>query len=157
MYLTYGAKWLNKCMEIKTFDPNQELVILTEGAARHFLVQTEDANALGVKLSLTGGGCAGFMYDWKLVHDISEINFGSEGYSCGTGDSFLTKTPKLKTDLVDMEAYAIAKICYLENIRFKCFKFISDHADGGASNDWIENVSLGKKLFVKRIKNLGFC
>ena len=53
-----------------------------------------------------------------------------------------------------MEAYAIAKICYLENIRFKCFKFISDHADGGASNDWIENVSLGKKLFVKRIKNL---
>ena len=56
-----------------------------------------------------------------------------------------------------MEVYAIAKICYLENIRFKCFKFISDHADGGASNDWIENVSLGKKLFVKRIKNLGFC
>ena len=70
---------------------------------------------------------------------------------------FLTKTPKLKTDLVDMEAYAIAKICYLENIRFKCFKFISDHADGGASNDWIENVSLGKKLFVKRIKNLDLC
>ena len=35
---------------------------------------------------------------------------------------------------------AIAKICYLENISFKCFKFISDYADEGASNYWIENV-----------------
>ena len=72
--------------------------------------------------------------------DISEISFGSEGYSCGTGDSFLTKTRILKTDLVDMEVYAIAKFCYLENIRFKCFKFISVYADEGASNHWIENV-----------------
>ena len=41
--------------------------------------------------------------------DISEISFGSEGYSCGTGDSFLTKTRKLKTHPVDIEVYAIAK------------------------------------------------
>ena len=27
--------------------------------------------------------------------DISEISFGSEGYTCGTGDSFLTKIRKL--------------------------------------------------------------
>jgi iron-sulfur cluster assembly accessory protein len=70
-------------MEIKTFDPNQELVILTEDAQRHFLGQTEDSGSLGVKLSLTGGGCAGFMYDWKLVKDISEINLAdySKEYS----------------------------------------------------------------------------
>ena len=96
----------------------------------------------------------GFKIGQTPFDDISEINLGSGGYSCGTGDTFVTQTQKLQTDLVDMEAYAIAKICYLENIRFKCFKFISDHADEGANNDWIENVSLGKKLFVKRIKNL---
>lgn len=61
-------------MEIKTFDPNQDLITLTESAQQHFLAQTKDADALGIKLSLTGGGCAGFMYDWKLVKDISDIN-----------------------------------------------------------------------------------
>ena len=39
-------------------------------------------------------------------------------------------------DVVDMEAYAIAKVCKLENIQFKCFKYISDKADGNAENDW---------------------
>ena len=66
----------------------------------------------------------------------------------------MTQTPKLKMDLVDMEAYAIAKICYLKNIKFRCFKYISDYADGGANDDWIKNVSMGKKLFIKRIKDL---
>ena len=120
---------------------NKELRGLVE--VTRFFQRDMDATPLGFKIGQTP------------FDDISEINFGSEGYSCGTGDTFVTQTlQKLKTDLVDMEAYAIAKICYLENIRFKCFKFISDHADEGANNDWIENVSLGKKLFVERIKNL---
>lgn len=61
-------------MEIKTFDPNTDLVTVTDSAQAHFLTQTEEAGALGVKLKLTGGGCAGFMYDWSLVNDIADIN-----------------------------------------------------------------------------------
>ena len=53
-----------------------------------------------------------------------------------------------------MEAYAIAKICYIEDVKFKCFKYISDNADAGANEDWIENISLGKKLFVKQMRKL---
>ena len=137
---------------IKDYSPSQIINYGTAGSLnRHlkgllevtqFFQRDMDATPLGFKIGQTP------------FDDISEINLGSGGYSCGTGDTFVTQTPKLKTDLVDMEAYAIAKICYLENIRFKCFKFISDHADEGANNDWIENVSMGKKLFVKRIKNL---
>ncbi|MBS19848.1 MAG: 5'-methylthioadenosine nucleosidase, partial [Chloroflexi bacterium] len=41
-----------------------------------------------------------------------------------------------------------------ENIKFKCFKYISDNADANANEDWIENVSSGKKLFVKQMENL---
>ena len=96
----------------------------------------------------------GFNIGQTPFDKIGEINFGSGGYSCGTGDSFVTQTPKLKTDLVDMEAYAIAKICYIENIKFKCYKYISDNADACANDDWIENVSMGKKLFVKQMRNL---
>ena len=39
----------------------------------------------------------------------------------------------IKVDVVDMEAYALAKVCKLENINFRCFKFISDNADETAS------------------------
>ena len=53
-----------------------------------------------------------------------------------------------------MEAYAIAKICYLKKTKFRCFKYISDYADGGANDDWIKNVSMGKKLFIKKIRDL---
>ena len=66
----------------------------------------------------------------------------------------MTQAPRLKTDLVDMEAYAIAKICYLKNIKFRCFKYISDNANAGANDDWIKNVSFGKKLFIERMKDL---
>ena len=61
-------------MQVESFNPNSDLVTLTEDAQRHFLTQTEEGNALGIKLSLTGGGCAGFMYDWKLIKDIGDIN-----------------------------------------------------------------------------------
>ncbi|MBT4959162.1 MAG: hypothetical protein HON33_04245 [Flavobacteriaceae bacterium] len=59
----------------------------------------------------------------------------------------------MKTDLVDMEAYAIAKICYIKDVKFKCFKYISDNADPGANEDWIRNISIGKKLFIEKIKD----
>ena len=107
-----------------------------------FFQRDMDATPLGFKIGQTP------------FDEIEEIRFGSAGYSCGTGDSFVTQTPKLKTDLVDMEAYAIAKICYLNDIKFRCFKYISDNADEGANNDWIKNVSVGKKLFIERVRNL---
>ena len=62
--------------------------------------------------------------------------------------------PILKTDLVDMEAYAIAKICYLKDVKFRCFKYISDKADKDANDDWIKNISVGRKLFIEKMKNL---
>jgi len=83
-----------------------------------------------------------------------EISFGRQGVTCGTGDKFVTCAPKLKTDIVDMEAFAIAKVCKLKNIDFRCFKFISDNANKEAKDDWVDNVSLGAKLFIERIGSL---
>jgi adenosylhomocysteine nucleosidase len=53
-----------------------------------------------------------------------------------------------------MEAYAIAKICKKENIKFRCFKFISDEANENAKPDWIENCKKGAVLFSEQAKNL---
>ena len=96
----------------------------------------------------------GFEVGQTPFEDDIEITFGRDGVTCGTGDKFVTSTPKLKTDIVDMEAFAIAKVCKLKNIDFRCFKFISDNADSKAKNDWVDNVSLGTKLFIEKISNL---
>ena len=86
--------------------------------------------------------------------NINEIINSKDGYSCGSGDNFVTGPIAIKTDVVDMEAYAIAKICKLENIKFRCFKFISDNADENAPLDWIENCKNGAKLFQNKMKNI---
>ena len=80
-----------------------------------------------------------------------EIIISENGYSCGTGDSFVNKKIDIDVDIVDMEAYAIAKVCKLENIEFKCFKYITDNADKNANNDWKKNFSLGAEAFSKFI------
>ena len=93
--------------------------------------------------------------DFKLgetpFDKIKEIITSKDGYSCGTGDSFVNKNIDMETDVVDMEAYAIAKVCKLENIEFKCFKYISDNADQNASKDWNTNLILGAKAFAELI------
>ena len=79
--------------------------------------------------------------------DLNEIINFNGGYSCGSGDSFVNKQIEMDLDLVDMEAYALAKVCKLEVIKFRCFKYISDNADDSASIDWLENCKKGAKLF----------
>jgi adenosylhomocysteine nucleosidase len=55
---------------------------------------------------------------------------------CGSGDSFVTDGKETPWRVVDMEAYALAKICALEEIPFFCLKYITDGADGGAAQSW---------------------
>ena len=98
------------------------------------------------------------LMDFKIgetpFDDINEIILSSDGFSCGTGDSFVTGPIPIKVDVVDMEAYALAKICKLEKIKFKCFKFISDNADESANVDWAENCKKGAQLFKQKLKDL---
>ena len=136
---------------IKDYSPTQIINYGTAGSLNknlkglvevtRFFQRDMDATPLGFEIGQTP------------FDEISEINLGSAGCSCGTGDSFVTQIPKLKTDIVDMEAYAIAKICYLNDLKFRCFKYISDNADEDANDDWIKNVSEGKKLFIEKMRN----
>ena len=84
---------------------------------------------------------------------IKEIITSETGYSCGSGDSFVNKKIDMNVDVVDMEAYAIAKVCKLENIEFKCFKFISDNANKNADNDWKRNLKIASNAFSNFIDN----
>ena len=75
------------------------------------------------------------------------VQLNKNGYSCGTGDSFVMSSPDLVTDVVDMEAYSYAKFCKINKLNFICFKFISDNADNDAGKDWSKAFKKGAKEF----------
>lgn len=67
---------------------------------------------------------------------------------CGTGDRFEVGPPKVDCDLVDMEAYAIAKVCRKLGVGLTALKYITDGSDDQAHKDWFENLKpASKKLF----------
>jgi adenosylhomocysteine nucleosidase len=68
---------------------------------------------------------------------------------CGTGDSFATRTQQVVCDIVDMEAYALAKACRIEGAGFACAKYVSDSADENAAEHWRENVAGAADAFVE--------
>jgi len=69
---------------------------------------------------------------------------------CSSGDSFADGDEQFG-NVVDMEAYALAKVCYIYNIPFISFKYITDDADSNAGDDWEENVGKGIMKFKKEI------
>ena len=79
------------------------------------------------------------------------IENGLSDLTCGTGDSFWTPKNKKNFEIVDMEAYALAKVCQDYGVEFRCFKFISD---GGNPDEWKENVSNGSVLFANKLKQI---
>lgn len=73
---------------------------------------------------------------------------------CGSGDSFETGVTELDCDVVDMEAYAFAKVCWLEGARFACVKYITDGADHAAADDWQNNLHRAADAFLRLYRRL---
>ena len=78
---------------------------------------------------------------WKLLTDLPKG-------VCGTADRFEVGTPNLDCDLVEMEAYAIAKVCEKLKTPFSAIKYITDGSDDQAHKDWVQNLKpASQKLF----------
>ncbi len=73
---------------------------------------------------------------------------------CSTGDNFETGTPKLPSDLVDMEGFAIAKVCRKMGVQMISLKYITDGADHNAHNDWAANLIPGSQKLLEYYKKM---
>lgn len=83
----------------------------------------------------------------RIVHDIN-------GFTCSTGDNFVTDSNlELPADVVDMEAYALAKACQRNNIKFICYKYVSDSANSSADVDWKLQISSGEPHYIRILKS----
>ena len=138
---------------INKFKPNQVINYGSAGAINKKLSGIVECTRFYQRdMDATG------LLDLKLgetpFDNINEIIISDKGFSCGSGDSFVKNKIEMNVDLVDMESYALAKVCKLENIKFRCFKYLSDNADKNAPNDWMENCKKGAKLFQNKLKEI---
>ena len=82
-------------------------------------------------------------YEEELCYNISfQVGLPYAWYKIQSGD------------VIDMEAYALAKVCRSYGIPFVSFKYITDGADGDAGIDWEQNVSKGIVKFKQKILSL---
>ena len=116
-----------------------------------------DATPLSFKIGQTP-----FENEEKIPRIIDTNDIG-EGYKllnpigknliCGTSDKFITSKPPMHVDVVDMEAYAIAKVCKICDVKFISFKYISDSADENAPIEWVEHCKNGVNEFKKILEH----
>ena len=91
-----------------------------------------------------------------IILDYDHVQFNPIGKKlrCGTGDNFVQTDKDTYSDVFDMEAYALAKVCYHYDINFISFKYITDNADEHSAGDWVDNCSDGVRKFKKKILSL---
>ena len=129
------------------------------------------AGSVSVEYSQELVECTGFM---QRDMDCSPLGFdkyvtpyekghhliGTPEVVCGSGDSFMTESAELPSagvHLVDMEAYAIAKVCRDLEVPFRCFKYISDNADENAGDDWsVFEHAKAEQLFIEQLATFSY-
>jgi adenosylhomocysteine nucleosidase len=115
---------------------------------------------------LVGG--AGITYgDDNIVKGVLSFPGGSQyeetiGYVCRTQDRFVDDVDALDLleytmqgknfNCVDMEAYALAKVCAMMERDFICYKYISDDANSNADDEWTTNVANGEPAFYNLLQ-----
>jgi adenosylhomocysteine nucleosidase len=110
----------------------------------HEFVQRDmDVRGLGFELGVTPYDEAPFCLRFEPV--FSHLPQAL----CGSGDSFATGVIDMDCAVVDMEAYALAKVCWREQASFACAKHVTDGADHAAGDDWQRNLHKAADEFLR--------
>ena len=115
-----------------------------------FIQRDMDVTGLGFMKTQTP-----FENNIPIILDFDHVEFNPIGrkVSCGSGDNFVEVRTNYYGDVVDMEAYALAKVCWLFSIPFISFKYITDGADEQSHEDWEENHADGIVEFKEQVLN----
>jgi adenosylhomocysteine nucleosidase len=112
-------------------------------ACHEFMQRDMDVRGLGFALGVTpfDPAPAALRFDPLFAHLCSAV--------CGSGDSFATADCAADCGVLDMEAYALAKACWLAGAQFGCVKYVTDGADHSAAADWQANVHRAAAQFLR--------
>ena len=117
-------------------------------SCQEFVQRDMDVSGLGFTLGVTpyDEAPSSLIFDPVFTHLPAAV--------CGSGDSFATADIEVDCTVIDMEAYALAKVCWHENARFACVKYVTDGADHTAAEDWQRNVHVAADEFLQLFQGL---
>ncbi len=148
-----GIGKVNACIKlyeaILTFQPDLVINYGTAGSVSnlqglhkvaHFIQTDMDVRGLDFPRGIT-----------PLMNEVLPVK---QGIMLGTSDSFITNAESqleglgVEIDLVDMEAYALKRVCEHHKVKFEAYKFVSDDANEEAGEKWTSSVKQGTHLFA---------
>ncbi len=117
-------------------------------ACHEFVQRDMDVSGLGFPLGVTpfDHAPARLCFEPRFAHLTAAL--------CGTGDSFATSACAVDCGVIDMEAYALAKVCWLEHAPFACVKYVSDGANHAAGAHWQSNVHKAAEQFLSLYRSV---
>jgi len=113
-----------------------------------FIQRDMDVRALGFQKFETPFSDESIILEYGL--NVENIPNGI----CGSGDQFEIEHINSEYNVIDMEAFALAKVAEQEGIDFLCLKYISDGADGNAADDWTEEVKKASVALKRELDKL---
>jgi adenosylhomocysteine nucleosidase len=118
-------------------------------ACHEFVQRDMDVTGLGFELGVTpyDAAPARLVFEPRFVHLPAAL--------CGSGDSFAMSACLIESEVVDMEAYALAKACWLQGASFACAKYVTDGADHAAADHWRDNVHKAAEAFLELYRAVG--
>jgi adenosylhomocysteine nucleosidase len=114
-----------------------------------FIQRDMDVTGLGVPMGVTPFEESSARLEFPRV--FAQL----PGAVCGTGDSFVTSKLAMECDVIDMESYALAKVCFLERVAFTAVKYVTDGADHAAGGDWRKNLKVAADAFLGLYRGMG--
>jgi adenosylhomocysteine nucleosidase len=106
-----------------------------------FVQRDMDVSALGLPPGHT---------PFDELPDVLEVpnRLALPSVTCASGDQFVAEAARAVGDVVDMEGYALAKVCRREALEFTAVKYVTDGAGAEAARDWARNLAAASKRFL---------
>lgn len=112
-------------------------------ACNKFIQRDMDVSGLGFPRGVTP------FDETPAVIEFPSVMAALPQRTCSTADSFATHEHEISGDVVDMEAFALARVCIAERARFACVKYVTDGADGDSAAHWAAALNAASLAFER--------
>jgi adenosylhomocysteine nucleosidase len=117
-------------------------------ACNRFAQRDMDVTGLGFEPGVTP------FDDTPAVIEFPPVLATQPQHLCSTADSFATHQHAVDGDVVDMEAFALARVCVSERARFGCVKYVTDGADADSAAHWQAALDAASRAFERIYREL---
>ena len=117
-------------------------------ACNRFAQRDMDASGMGLAVGVTPFDAT------PAIVEFPEFFAQLPQMLCSTADSFATDLHQVDGDVVDMEAFSLARVCVAEKARFACAKYVTDGADGNSAANWEAELDNAARNFASLYESM---